>query len=114
MDGFFKAKKRYWNTEAKNARWIKQGHGQGLGSEYKPWLVPSEGRSHRVFGHLTQRTHHLLSDIELATFLLLQWRDSTLDIREQFPLDITKLIWLHSQLSGTLFISKALRVVITF
>ena len=87
------AKKRYWNTEAKNARWIKQGRGQGLGSEYKPWLtvrdVPSEGRSHRVFGHLTQRTHHLLSDLELATFLLLQWRASTLDIREQFPLDIT-------------------------
>ncbi|MCG8610363.1 MAG: TnsA endonuclease N-terminal domain-containing protein [Pseudomonadales bacterium] len=87
------SKKRYWNSEAKNARWIKEGRGQGIGSEYKPWLtvrdVPSEGRSHRVFGHLTQRTHHLLSDIELATFLLLQWRVSTLDIREQFPLDIT-------------------------
>jgi len=86
-------KKRYWNSEAKNARWIKEGRGQGVGSAYKPWLtvrdVPSEGRSHRIFGHLTQRTHHLLSDLELATFLLLQWRESTLDIREQFPLDIT-------------------------
>tara|TARA_R110001592_G_scaffold135108_1_gene351043 strand:- start:19771 stop:20595 length:825 start_codon:yes stop_codon:yes gene_type:complete len=86
-------KKRYWNSEAKNARWIKDGRGQGIGAEYKPWLtvrdVPSEGRSHRVFGHLTQRTHHLLSDLELATFLLLQWRESTQDIREQFPLDVT-------------------------
>ncbi len=85
-------KKRYWNSEAKNARWIKDGRGQGMGSDYKPWLtvrdVPSEGRSHRVFGHLTQRTHHLLSDLELATFLLLQWRKSTQDIREQFPLDV--------------------------
>ena len=85
-------KKQYWNSEATNARWIKEGRGQGIGAEYKPWLtvrdVPSEGRSHRVFGHLTHRTHHLLSDLELATFLLLQWRKSTLDIREQFPLDI--------------------------
>lgn len=86
-------KKRYWNSEAKNVRWIKEGRGQGVGTDYQPWLtvrdVPSEGRSHRIFGHLTHRTHHLLSDLELATFLLLQWRESTLDIREQFPLDLT-------------------------
>jgi hypothetical protein len=84
-------KKQYWNSEAKNLRWIKEGRGQGTGSSYKPWLtvrdVASEGRSHRVFGHITQRTHHLLSDLELATFLLLQWRSTTTDIREQFPLD---------------------------
>ncbi|AZZ95349.1 heteromeric transposase endonuclease subunit TnsA [Hahella sp. KA22] len=85
-------KKRYWNSEAKNARWIKEGRGKGTGKDYKPWLtvrdVPSEGRSHRLFGHLTHRTHHLLSDLELATFLLVQWRDLTTDIREQFPLDL--------------------------
>lgn len=84
-------RKQYWNSEAKNQRWIKEGRGQGVGANYKPWLtirdVASEGRSHRVFGHITQRTHHLLSDLELATFLLLQWRPSTTDIREQFPLD---------------------------
>lgn len=84
-------RKQYWNSEAKNSRWIKEGRGQGTKSRYIPWLtirdVPSEGRSHRVFGHLTQRTHHLLSDLELATFLLLQWRSTTTDIREQFPLD---------------------------
>lgn len=84
-------RKLYWNSEAKNARWIKQGRGQGKGADYRPWLtirdVPSEGRSHRVFGHLTQRTHHLLSDLELATFLLIQWRTTVTDIREQFPLD---------------------------
>ncbi|MBE9550086.1 MAG: TnsA endonuclease N-terminal domain-containing protein [Proteobacteria bacterium] len=85
-------KKRYWNSEAKNVRWIREGRGNGAGKDYKPWLtvrdVPSEGRSHRIFGHLTHRTHHLLSDLELATFLLLQWRDLTTDIREQFPLDL--------------------------
>lgn len=84
-------RKQYWNSEAKNARWIKEGRGKGAGKDYKPWLtvrdVASEGRSHRIFGHITQRTHHLLSDIELATFLLLQWRHETTDIREQFPLD---------------------------
>lgn len=84
-------RKQYWNSEDKNRRWIKEGRGQGTGSNYKPWLtvrdVASEGRSHRVFGHITQRTHHLLSDLELATFLLLQWRSSIKDIREQFPLD---------------------------
>lgn len=84
-------RKQYWNSEAKNRRWIKDGRGTGTGSSYIPWLTvrdaPSEGRSHRVFGHLTQRTHQLLSDLELATFLLLQWRPSTTDIREQFPLD---------------------------
>ena len=83
-------KKQYWNSEAKNRRWLKEGRGQGTGSDYQPWLtvrdVASEGRSHRIFGHLTQRTHHLLSDLELATFLLLQWRPTTIDIREQFPL----------------------------
>jgi len=86
-------KKTYWNSETKNARWIKVGRGQGLGKNYKPWItvrdVPSDGRSHRVFSHLTQRTHRLLSDIELATFLLFQWRPDTTDIREQFPLDKT-------------------------
>lgn len=90
---FTMGKRQYWNSEAKNKRWIKEGRGQGIRSNYKPWLtvrdVASEGRSHRVFGHITHRTHHLLSDLELATFLLLQWRPTTTDIREQFPLDRT-------------------------
>ena len=105
------AGKQYWNTEAKNERWIRDGRGQGVGAQYKPWLtvrdVPSQGRSHRIFGHLTQRTHHLLSDLELATFLLLQWRQSTVDIREQFPLEreLTRDISLqigvkHPQVNG--------------
>jgi hypothetical protein len=82
-------RKQYWNTEAENKRWVKAG--QGSGPDYRPWLtirdVPSQGRSHRIFVHLTQRTHHLLSDLELATFFFLQWRQITTDIREQFPPD---------------------------
>ena len=85
-------KKWYWNSEVKNTRWIKEGCGQGIGSAYNPWLtvrdVPFEGHLHRIFGYLTHRVHHLSSDLELATFLLLQWPESTLDITEQFPLDV--------------------------
>lgn len=81
---------KYSISEAKEQQWIKEGRGSGEGGNYKPWItvrdIPSEGRSHRVFGHKTQRTHHLLSDLELAVFLLLEWHMETTDIREQFPL----------------------------
>jgi hypothetical protein len=81
---------KYSISETKEQQWIKEGRGSGEASHYKPWItvrdLPSEGRSHRVFGHKTQRTHHLLSDLELAVFLLLEWHIETTDIREQFPL----------------------------
>ncbi len=84
------AKKSYSNTEIKNQNWVKEGRGAGRGIEYKPWLtvrdLPSEGRSHRIFGHKSQRTHHLLSDLELAVFFILEWNTETEDIREQYPL----------------------------
>lgn len=77
---------------AREQKWIRDGRGEGHGQDYKPWLtvrdLPSKGRSHRIYGAKTKRTHHLLSDLELATFLILDWHHSTLDIREQFPLRI--------------------------
>lgn len=86
------AKKSYVNSEIKSQKWIKEGRGAGHGCDYKPWLtirdVPSDGRSHRIFGHKCQRTHHLLSDLELAVFFILEWHKDTVDIREQFPLRI--------------------------
>ena len=73
-------------------KWIKDGRGNGELSSYKPWLtvrdLSSRGRSHRVYGHRTKRTHHLLSDLELAIFLILEWNPLIQDIREQFPLRI--------------------------
>lgn len=61
---------------------------------YQPFIkvndISSLGRSHRVFGHRTKRTHHLLSDLELAVFLILEWNVNTEDIQEQFPLDINE------------------------
>ena len=94
--------KKYVNTELQNQKWLREGRGSGHGSDYKPWLtvrdLSSQGRSHRVFGHKSQRTHHLLSDLELAVFLLLEWSRSTQDIREQFPLRLedTKALALES------------------
>ena len=59
---------------------------------YQPFVkvsdISSLGRSHRVFGHKTKRTHHLLSDLELAVFLMFEWHTNIEDIQEQFPLDI--------------------------
>ncbi|MGL5668378.1 MAG: TnsA endonuclease N-terminal domain-containing protein [Shewanella sp.] len=77
-------------SEHQIARRIKDGRGLGKGKEYRPWLyvqdVPSEGRSHRVYSHKTGRVHHLLSDLELAAFLVFEWAPNITDIREQFPL----------------------------
>lgn len=95
------ARGKYSPSEAKYNRWIKQGRGSGQGPDYLPWItvrdVPSDGRSHRVFGHKSQRTHHLLSDLELAVFLTLEWKSQTLDIREQFPLNREDTLKLASE-----------------
>lgn len=78
------------SLDARSLKWIKQGRGTGAGKDYLPWLtvrdLPSAGRSHRVWGFQTQRTHHLLSDLELAAFFLFDRNPSVTDIREQYPL----------------------------
>tara|TARA_R110001583_G_scaffold43838_4_gene139269 strand:- start:19247 stop:20077 length:831 start_codon:yes stop_codon:yes gene_type:complete len=85
------AKSKYVLTETQIIKRIKEGRGAGRLSNYKPWLyvneVPSEGRSQRVFSHLTGRIHHVLSDLEFAVFLLLDHNSAVTDIREQFPLN---------------------------
>ncbi|SMF34577.1 TnsA endonuclease C-terminal domain-containing protein [Desulfovibrio gilichinskyi] len=84
------AKIKSEKIELKFQRWIKEGRGTGHGHEYIPWIkvrdISSRGRSHRIYGFKSQRTHHLLSDLELAIFLSLEWGEHTVDIREQFPL----------------------------
>jgi hypothetical protein len=82
---------KFKSTEAKHRKWIKEGRGSGRNESYKPWLtvrdVASRGRSHRVYGHKSKRTHHLLSDLELGVFLALEWNHEITEIREQFPLN---------------------------
>jgi hypothetical protein len=85
------AKRRYAMDEARIARLLAAGRGQGSGAEYQPFLrvydVPSLGRRSRVLGRTTGRVHHLLSDLELSAFLQADWQDNVTDIQEQFPLD---------------------------
>lgn len=84
------ARKKYSMTEARIRRFIREGRGKGVGPNYKPWHkvsdVPSLGRVHRPFGNKANREHHLLSDNEYFAFLLFEWDDKVIDIREQFPL----------------------------
>ncbi|AFZ11256.1 TnsA endonuclease [Crinalium epipsammum PCC 9333] len=69
---------------------IKEGRGQGRGVNYKPWLtiqdVASTGTCSRIKGWKTQRIHHLLSELELSYFYVLEWSLIVNDIREQYPL----------------------------
>lgn len=65
--------------------------GTGRGENYKPWLRVGEvqgsfSRSHRPYSFKTKREHHLLSDLELYYFLLMEWDDNVKEIREQYPL----------------------------
>lgn len=84
------AKRRYDIDERCIAAWLKEGRGEGYGKTYKPWLriqdVPSIGRSSRLLGDTTKRTHHLLSDLERGVCLALDGCEAVVDIREQFPL----------------------------
>ena len=67
----------------------KEKRGQGNGKAYKPFLtvrdVPSKGRVHRRPAVTHGRIVHLLSDLELAVFSIVDWNVSVIDIREQFP-----------------------------
>ncbi|AFP32795.1 heteromeric transposase endonuclease subunit TnsA [Marinobacter sp. BSs20148] len=79
-------------TQTQIDKRIKEGRGQGHGSDYKPFIytrdVSSLGRSHRLPGSKTRRLHHLLSDLELAIFLTLDRSPHVTDIREQFPMRV--------------------------
>ena len=78
-----------WTVRTYHRR-IKEGRGQGILSEYKPWItihdLASKGVVSRVLGQKTGRIHHLLSRNETAYFFILDTSDKVIDIREQFPL----------------------------
>ncbi|WP_239748509.1 TnsA endonuclease N-terminal domain-containing protein [Mammaliicoccus sp. A-M2] len=75
---------------SKIEKWIKEGRGSGIGSDYKPWLniqdVSSLGRSTRLKGIKTNRQHEFLSDLERNYFYLTEYSNCIMDVREQFPL----------------------------
>ncbi|MCF5028984.1 transposase [Pseudomonas syringae] len=81
---------RRFATEADITRHFSNGFGSGAGNSYKPWLrvqdVPSLGHSRKVHGAKVDRIHHLLSNLEHAAFLVSEFSEEVVDIREQFPL----------------------------
>ena len=81
--------RRIWNSNA-YTKCVREGRGQGNGVDYKPWILiqdfTSVGMVSRVSGVKTGRIHHLMSNLELWLFYLLDWSDDVLDIREQYPL----------------------------
>ena len=88
--------RRVWNHSTYD-KYLREGRGQGIGADYKPWVqiqdFPSLGMVSRVSGTTTGRIHHLVSNLELSLFYLLDWSDDVTDIREQYPLsDITQAI----------------------
>jgi hypothetical protein len=85
-----------WGHSAFN-KYLHEGRGQGGGADYKPWITvhdfPSTGMVSRVLGATTGRIHHLMSNLELSLFYLLDWSNDVLDIREQYPLlDLVQVI----------------------
>src|SRR5690606_14322254 len=106
-------------TEAKIARYVKEGRGEGYGASYKPFIqvsdLSSQGVSRRVFGHKTGRVHHFLSNVEYQFFLMLEWNTEIVDIREQHPLprDVTTAIASGFRLSHPFYPGTKVPTVMT-
>ena len=63
-----------------------------IGKGYQPYLkthqaLGTSGVKSRILGRKSGRIHHLLSQVEVKVFRLLEWSDLVTDIREQFALD---------------------------
>ncbi|MEH7114576.1 TnsA endonuclease C-terminal domain-containing protein [Neobacillus niacini] len=102
---------REWN-DTTIKRFLDEGRGAGIGKDYKPWLrvqdIASQGRSTRIYSFTSQRVVHMLSDLQLYYFYLLEFDDRVVDIRENYPaLDFHELnIPLDGELTKKLFNSK--------
>lgn len=72
------------------------------GKAYKPFIliqdVPSLGRSSRLHGIKTGRQHEFLSDLERNYFMMLEFSDCVVDIREQFPLESKETLLIAEEL----------------
>jgi hypothetical protein len=88
--GFVMARSKYRWDEKKYNRYLKDKRGGGEGQNYQPWIrvqdIPSKGWSTKSLGWKTERIQHFLSKNELYYFYLLEWSNSVIDIREQYPL----------------------------
>lgn len=92
----------YDKAAAKYLKSLKSNIGSGHGAEYKPYLTvrgsSTQGKVSRYLGIKTGRVHHLLSSHELDYMVLIDWADRVVDIREQYPLDLSKTIQIANKL----------------
>src|SRR6266516_4790858 len=73
-----------------------EGRGRGRGAAFRPWLrvqdVGSSGLASRIRSPVTEREHHLLSNLERSCFLVAHAHPSLRDFREQVPLAIEETL----------------------
>lgn len=79
-------------TKTRLVNWIKDGRGQGVGKDYRPWIQvtrqdhASNGQSSIIPDPFIGRQHHLLSKLERAICISNMAQPCIADIREQYPL----------------------------
>lgn len=71
-------------------KYLAKGYGRGEGSLYQPLIhvqdFPSRGWRNREWGWKTGRQHDYFSSPELHYHYILDWFQTVLDFREQYPL----------------------------
>jgi TnsA endonuclease N terminal len=112
--------KRSWRwTLKKIAQRIRDGFGQGVLSEYVPWIgvrdISSQGTSTRMWSPKTGRKMQFLSNIERDTFLIAEFREDFVDYWEQWPLDRNWTQWAARRLGyrHPIYIGSTIPVVMT-
>lgn len=103
----------------------RQGRGLGAGANYEPWIqvgdFGSMGRVTRDRGWITDRVHHLLSDLEAKRFYMNEWLSllqPIVDSQEQFPLPLKETLRIaerlhlrHPEVNGNLIVMTTDAVV---
>ncbi|MEK5357911.1 TnsA endonuclease C-terminal domain-containing protein [Paenibacillus sp. FSL L8-0709] len=83
-------------TEAKFKRFLAEGRGKGEKDTYRSWLqvsdLASRGRSTRFYSNKEKRVIHVFTDQQLYYALLLEFDESVLSYKEQYPLIDTEPI----------------------
>lgn len=80
-----------FTTERGIAKRLREGRGQGEGANYIPWFLVREfsSRGYRTVTWSAKflRKIHLFSMLEWWVFLLLEWDQAVISLKEQLPLD---------------------------
>ncbi|EJE8671951.1 heteromeric transposase endonuclease subunit TnsA [Vibrio vulnificus] len=86
----------------KDQKRLDEKRGEGTGKDYVPFIkvgeFSSSGESVRVKSATVGRVHHFFSGNELAAFLVFDWCEEVIDIREQFPIPLADSLIICRQL----------------